>query len=181
MQKSNTSIKSKTSITSSKKTCNRKGGFTIVELLIYMALLSGFLIITTELFASIMDVKLESESVSSVEQDGRYILTRLAYDIPQSSSITTPNTLGSTTTSLVMVISGITYTYSINGDNLQLVNNLGTNNLNSTESKISDVSFRKIGNAGGKETIKLNFTVTSATTGNTGPEVRTFNTTIGRR
>ena len=160
---------------------NYSRGFTIVELLIYMALLSGFLIITTELFASIMDVKLESEAVSSAEQDGRYILTRLSHDIPQSSSITTPNTLGSTATSLVMIVSGVTYTYSVNGENLQLANNLGTNNLNSTESKISNVSFQKIGNVGGKETIKLSFTVTSSSVRNSGPEVRTFNTTVGRR
>jgi type II secretory pathway component PulJ len=156
-------------------------GFTIVELLIYMALLSGFLIVMTELFASIMDVKLESNAVSSVEQDGRYILTRLAYDIPRSSAITTPSTLGSTTGSLVMVISGVTYTYSVVNGNLEITNNLGTNNLNSSESIISNVSFRKIGNAGGKETIKLNFDITSATVRNAGPEVRTFSTTIGRR
>jgi type II secretory pathway pseudopilin PulG len=156
-------------------------GFTIVELLIYMALLSGFLIVITEIFASIMDVKLESDATSAVEQDGRYILTRLSYDIPQSTSIGTPTTLGSTASSLVMVVSGITYTYSINGNNLQLNNNLGSNNLNSTESKISNLSFQKIGNSGGKETIKFSFTVTSAAVRPGGAETRTFNTTIGRR
>ena len=156
-------------------------GFTIVELLIYMGLLAGFLVIITELFASIMDVKLESNATSSVEQDGRYILTRLAYDIPKSSSITTPTSLGNTSSSLVLVVSGVTYTYSLVGSNLQLVNNLGTNNLNTSESGISNISFQKIGNVGGKETIKLNFTVTSSTIRNSGPEVRTFSTTIGRR
>lgn len=156
-------------------------GFTIIELLIYVALLSGFLIVITDIFASIMEVKLESSATSAVEQDGRYILSRLGGDISQSTSITTPGALGSTTNNLVMVVSGITYTYSLNGNDFQLVNNLGTNILNSSESKISNLSFQKIGNPGGKETIKLSFTVTSSTVRPSGPEVRTFSTTIGRR
>ena len=158
-----------------------KKGFTLVELLIYMSLLSGFLIVITELFASILDVKLESEATSAVEQDGRYILTRLSNDISKSSSISTPGSLGSTTTSLVMVVSGVTYTYSLNGNNLQITNNLGTNSLNSSESNVSAVNFQKIGNPGGKETIKINFNIASITSRTGGPETRMFQTTIGRR
>jgi type II secretory pathway pseudopilin PulG len=164
-----------------KKTLRDKKGFTLIELLIYMSLLSGFLIVITELFASILNVKLESEATSAVEQDGRYILTRLSNDISKSSSISAPGSLGSTTSSLVMAVSGITYTYSLNGNNFQITNNLGINNLNSSESNISAVSFQKIGNPGGKETIKIGFTITSATSRTGGPETRVFQTTIGRR
>jgi type II secretory pathway component PulJ len=163
------------------KIVNSRRGFTIVEMLIYMGLLSSFLIVLTELFASIMDVKLESEATSSVEQDARYILSRLSYDIPQSSTISTPSGLGSTSSSLIMVVSGVTYTYSVNGNDFQITNNLGVNSLNSTESKISNISFQKIGNPGGKETVKIGFTITSSTVKASGAEVRTFATTIGRK
>ena len=46
-----------------------KKGFTLVELLIYMALVVIFLGILTNLFISVIDVKNESISVGSIEQD----------------------------------------------------------------------------------------------------------------
>lgn len=156
-------------------------GFTLVEMLIYMALLGIFLITLTDMFVAILNVKAESESTSAVEQDGRYILARLAYDVEKATAVTTPASLGGNGSTLVLTIDGTTHSYSINADNLQLVDNLGTYNLNSSESKISSINFHRLGNSGGKDTIKINFTIDSATQSNKGVESRTFNTTVGRR
>ena len=156
-------------------------GFTLVEMLIYMALLGIFLITLTDMFVAILNVKAESESTSAVEQDGRYILARLAYDVERATAVSTPVSLGSTGETLVVTIYGVFYTYTITGGDLQLTNNLGTYNLNSSESKMSSISFHRLGNGGGKDTIKINFTINSATQSNKGVESRTFNTTVGRR
>lgn len=156
-------------------------GFTLVEMLLYMGLLSIFLVVLTDLFVNILDVKSESEATSAVEQDGRYVLARLAYDVSRAADISQPLNLGQSNNNLVMTIDGVTYTYSLNGTNLQLDNNLGTNNLNSSESRVSGLNFTKIGNAGGKETIQVTFTLTSAATRVGSNEVRAFNTTVGRR
>lgn len=162
----------------------RRAGFTLIEIIIYMALLAIFLLTLTDIFVSILDVQLESDATSAVEQDGRFILSRMAYDIPHASSIETPPQIGQTRSNLRMTIGGVTYEYAENGGNLQLINDLGTNSLNSSESVISNPSFQRIANSavsGTKDTIKIQFTITSKTERTGGPEVRIFQTTIGRR
>lgn len=159
-------------------------GFTLIEIIIYMALLSIFLLTLTDIFTSILDVQLESDATSAVEQDGRFLLSRFSYDINRASSITIPSAIGSSSNSLSIVIGGITYTYALGGSNLGLTNNLGTSNLNGSDTAISGLTFQKIANstiAGTKETIKINFTISSITQRTQGPEIRNFQTTVGRR
>ena len=150
-----------------------------------MALLSIFLLTLTDIFVSILDVQLESDATSAVEQDGRFILSRLSYDIPRATDISTPHQIGQTRSNLIMTIAGVTtYEYKENGGDLQLINDLGTNNLNSSESTISNLSFQRIANSAvpdTKDTIKIQFTITSKTIRSGGPETKTFQTTIGRR
>jgi len=158
-----------------------KKGFTLVELILYMALMAIFLIILTEIFVSILEVKKESEAVSAVEQDGRFLLSRFNHDLNRATSVSTPATLGDSSSSLVLVIGGDTFTYSLSSGNLQITNTNGTDNLNSSGSTISNVSFQRIGPSGGEPTIKITYTVTSATERVGGAETKTFNTSVGLR
>lgn len=155
--------------------------FSLVELIIVMGLMTIFMVVLTDIVVAVGDVQTEAEATSSVSEDGRFILARLSYDIQRASSITTPSSLGITSNGLVLVIGGVTQTYAINTNNLQLTNNLGTNNLNSSETTISDLSATRRGNVGGKETITVSFTVTSKAVQNSGTEVKTYTTTVGRR
>lgn len=155
-------------------------GFTLIEQLIYMGLLSIFLITLTEMFVSILNVRKESEAVSAVEQDGRFIMARLAYDINRADSITTPAAPGASSSSLGLIIGGVTYTYVLNGTNLQLTTNVGTNSINSLGSSINTVSFQRIGN-NNKDTIKITMTANGTTITNKGIESMNFVTTVGRR
>lgn len=165
-----------------KETKRKRGGFTLVEFLLYLAFLIIFLVILSDIFVSIVELKLGTESVSSVEQDNRFITGRLIYDVHRASSITTPATLGATSSSLVLVISGVTNTYQLNGTDLELTNNFGTHKLNGSETKISNPFFQRIGNSGGKPTVKINLSVTSRTERpGVGFEVRIASTTVGLR
>ena len=156
-------------------------GFTLVELLIYMALLSIFLITLSGIFVNIMEVQLESDATSAVEQDGRFILSRLAYDINSAQVVTTPAGLGTTASNLDFTVPGISYSYSLNANNLQLSENGQPSNLNSSETQVSNLTFQRIGNPLGKHTFKIQFTITSKTQRPSGPETKTFTTTIGLR
>ena len=164
-------------------TRNRKNqrGATLVEFLIYMALLSGFLVILTNIFLSITEIKIDSESISSIEQEGRFIMARIIYDLHRASSITIPATAGAASSSLVIVIDGVNYTYQLNGSNLELTNDAGTNRLNGSEAVISNLSFQRAGNVGGKHTIKAQFTVGSVAERVSGSRTKTFNFTSGLR
>lgn len=140
-----------------------------------------FLIVLTDVVSTTLNVQTESEATSSVSEDGRFLLARLDYDIQRATSITTPAALGGTGPSLVAVIGGVNNTYALVGGNLQLTNGTGTTNLNGSDSTISSLSFQKLGNSGGKETIRASYTVTSVAKTDQGQEARTFTTTFGRR
>lgn len=157
-----------------------KRGLTLVEVLVVMGLLGGFLVVLTTVFTTTLKVQTESDSTASVAQDGRFLLARLSYDILRADTITTPASLGASSSSLVLTISGTTYTYAVASGVLQLTTT-ETNALNSSETTVSGFTLQRIGNSGGKETIRLSFTLTSKTRSNSGFETKTYTSTVGRR
>lgn len=158
-------------------------GVTVVELLLYMSILSVLLTILTSIFVSALDVQSESNAASSVEQDGNYILARLDYDIHRAQSISLPSNNGSSSASFQIVIDNVNYNYSVDGNNnLILANDLGANNLNNYGTSVSAFLAQRYGNVGGVEnTLKINFTVTSRTKRVSGFETKNFQTNISLR
>jgi type II secretory pathway pseudopilin PulG len=164
---------------------NLSKGFTITELVIYMSILLVLITLLGRVFVSILDVQLESQSTSSVEIDGRYILAKLIHDMnsmqtgsPTNDVITTPTSPGQTDSTLTFTSNSINYTYSLNNGNLQLVKGIETNNLNGIYTTISGLQFTRIGTGASTDTIRISFTVTSKVTRNAGPETRSYTTTI---
>ncbi|OGM29554.1 hypothetical protein A2630_01000 [Candidatus Woesebacteria bacterium RIFCSPHIGHO2_01_FULL_44_10] len=159
-----------------------KKGFTLIELLLYMGLFSMFMVVLTNIFISSLDVKLESQANSAVVADGRFILSRLNYDITNAGTIDLPAGLGAFGSSLQLTTDGETLIYSLDSQsNLVLTDTVGSGKLNSSETKVTAVNFRKIGNSDGGETVRINFTLESATLVNGQPEVRDYQTTVGLR
>ena len=158
-----------------------KFGFTLVELLIFMGMFTVLLAVLSQVFGMIVDARLESESTSSVVQDGNFLLNRFMYDIARTNTINTPSTVGSTDTTLDLTIDGVNHLYVLNAGNLELTANSVTCLLNSYNTGVSALSFTRIGNDDGKDTIQLGFTVTSDVEIAAGPESKIFQTTIGLR
>lgn len=155
----------------------------MVELLLYMGILAVLLTVLTSIFTSALDVQSESQTTSSVEQDGNYILARLSYDIHRAQSINIPTANGITNNNFQIVIGGVSYTYSIDGNNnLILTNDLGANNLNNYGTSVSAFSVKRLGNVGGIENaLKINFTVTSRVKRISGFEAKNFQTNLSLR
>ena len=80
----------------------KKRGYTLIELLIVIGILAILISVLSQVFGSIMTMKLSSSSHTSLSQDTRYVLARLTYDLSQADSITTP-AIGSSGTTLVLV------------------------------------------------------------------------------
>ncbi len=162
---------------------NKKKAYTLVELLVFMGIFSVFLVVLTNILTSVLDVRQESESTSSVQQDGNFLLNRFSYDISRANAIITPSAIGSTTQSLNITVNGQSYVYALNSNNLQLTANGVSDNLNSVSTSISNLSFTRIGNSPGdnKDTIQVAFTVTSNIKKTSGLETKSFQTTVGLR
>lgn len=143
-------------------------GFTLIDLAIYSGLLGILLVILSEIFISIVQLQLSSSSQGVVEQNGAYILSRITYDIRRTSRITSP-LLGETVATLSAVIadtgSDIPYTYELQNENLFLTLGSSVTQVNSTDTRISDFTVKKIGNSGqvatAKDTIQVSFIVHS--------------------
>lgn len=157
----------------------RANGFSIVELLMYMGLVTILIAILTSIFLAALEAQLSSQASSSSLTSGRYILSRLQYDIHRADSIIVPSDFGTNTSNLILEIDGTNHSYSLVDGNLVLGIGGNMDSLNETQTTISNLSFTKIGNVGGKPTVTINFTVTG--TESQPPEVRNFETVIGTR
>lgn len=158
-------------------------GFTLIELLLYMGILAIFISVLAGLFGMTIDLQLEANANTSLDRDAQYLFARMSYDLHRADSIVTPSATGTPTDSITVSISGINYTYSLDGSgNLTYVNDLGTFVLNSFDTTVSNLTFTRIGNIGGVEdTVKTGFTLTSTYIQRKGSETRDFETTIGLR
>ncbi len=109
-----------------------KKAFTLIELLIYMALVGLFLVVLTNMLATILETQAESVAASLIDIDGRYLLARLSYDA--NNVVLNPQS------------------YSVVDGNLQA----GGVRLNSYDSMVSGWSVTRVG-----DTARVNFTVSS--------------------
>ena len=143
-------------------------GITIVELIVYIGILSIFMLVLVDVFVAILNSKLDTESTSTLNQDARYIYSRLAYDIANadSASVLNPNSLN-------LVSSGVSYNYVLDGSGNLLLNDV---TINSLDTKVDSISFSKIGN-----TVKISYTIESLITLPSGNQTRTIETTVGLR
>lgn len=162
-------------------------GFTLVELLLYMGIFSILLVILLQLFSAILSTHAESQATSAVDQNGSFILSRLAYDIHYASDIVSP-TLGvscnwPTTPTCQLVLSNGTYKITSLG-NLTLTANGKTDSLNSFNTEIINMTFTTLGNTnpGSKPSVQIQFTLQSKIKRDAGVlQAKMFQTTVATR
>ncbi|MCJ7740757.1 hypothetical protein MUP32_05615 [Candidatus Microgenomates bacterium] len=163
------------------KTSGKKiHGYSIIEVIIYIGMLSVFITVLTGIFVSTIDAKLESESISDIEQDGRFIVAKLAYEINRAQNIETP-ALGITGNTLQITVDSLAESFALANGKLHITKSDNTYDLNGHGTAISNLTFQRLGNINGKNSIKMTFIITSTTQRVTGPETKTFQTTLAIR
>ncbi len=163
------------------QTVRNQFGFTLIEMVIYMAIFSIFLLVLTEIFISILNVQLESEATSAVYQDGRYLLSRLSYDVKRAEQIIIPASLGEQTNTMQLLINGVNYSYNVDKGDIQLTTGGNLDKLNSYDTTVSDFTVTRLGNINGKHNLQIGFTLISKAVKAGGAEIKNFQTTIGQR
>ncbi len=155
----------------------KNAGTTLIELIIYMGIFGIILMVLSNFFVSTIEIKRESEAISYTAQDVRFLLQRLTYDIKNATSITTPASLGSQGSTLVTITDGTTNTYTLTGTNLTL-NGVQLNGYNT---KISNLLFTRLGNNGGKHSIKISLVVTGKVRKASGDQATMVQTAVSLR
>lgn len=155
-------------------------GFSLIELVMSMGILAIIISVLMGVFGSIIDVSLESRSASGLDQDARFIVARLTYDMQRANRIITPinpSTIPENT--LTIDIGSINYSYRLDGSgNLVLENNLGTNQLNSSTVEVSNLSFQRLGVGDETDTIQVKLNLTSKIKKQSGFESKSVQTTL---
>lgn len=153
----------------------------MIEMLVVMGMLSVFVGILMTLFTATIDLQSQTQGYSATVTGGRFVMARLNYDIARATAVATPATLGSSNSSLVMTIGGNTYTYALNNSRLQLTDAAGTAFVSDGNATISALNFQRIGNAGGKPTIRYSFTITANAKQDSGAQSQTYTSTVELR
>ena len=87
-----------------------KQGFSLLELLIYVAILSGLMVVIANAFISLSKGRGQSEARSEVNAAIRFANERLKQDLKNATSLTTP-ILGTASSTLEVVVPGFTIKY----------------------------------------------------------------------
>ena len=156
-------------------------GVTLVELLIYLGLSMMMLLVLSELFVSILDESVETQNYSIVQTDGRYIMTRLRYQINNADSVLLPANLGDSSDELRLSVGGVEQRYYTVDDQLFLNDGSGEYLMSHPDSKVTDIVFVRHGNIGGKAIIDISFKVSTGVAGTAQYETQIFKGTGGLR
>ena len=156
-------------------------GFTLIELTLYLGLLSIFLVFFSELLSTILNTKVRSEGVSLVQTNGNFILSKLAYDINQADAITSPVDFGVTTNQFELNKNGQLNSYTVDQGRLLINNGTNTAYLSDIDVEINNFYITKTGSIDGLQALSIGFTISSKVIDKTGVKESSFFTTVSLR
>lgn len=171
-------MKSKLNIKNYKFKINK--GFSLVELIIYMGLMTTFLVVLLDVFTTSLSTRLSSEATSVLAMDSRFIFSKLAYDIQNADSVLLPAT-GSSGTTLRLVKNSVTYTYSSSSGKLVVDDGSGGVSLNGSDTDLTGLIFQNVGATGTEPMIKYSVTLRSNIELPGSDRFQTIDSTIGLR
>ena len=122
-------------------------GFTMVELLIVIGIMGIFMVILSQVFVSILSMKLRSEATTAVAQDSRYLIARLSYDIARADNVSVSNP-----STLILTINGVSHTYSLENNQLSLT-------VASGDPQILTLVFTPFPSLGSQQSVQINLTI----------------------
>ncbi|MEK7212391.1 MAG: prepilin-type N-terminal cleavage/methylation domain-containing protein [Patescibacteria group bacterium] len=127
----------------------RLSGFSLLELLIYMAILAIAVLIISGTFLSLNRGRLQSEIRSEVNSNLRSAISRIAYDLKKGGCVvSTPATAGATSTSLIYSGCGEagTATYQIASNRLQKTTDTGSDFITGDKVRLDNLLFTRLQN-----------------------------------
>lgn len=139
----------------------QRKGITIVEMVIYLGIVSALLVIFINLFGVIVDRQLETESLSSTQYESTYLLSRFTYDFGRASSIDVPAFPGSSSAMLRLIIDGIAHEYTASDGAFVLLRDGQILRMTSNKSIINSPQFIRYGTGTVHDIVQLDFDIES--------------------
>ena len=142
---------------------SRTGGFTLVELLLYVATLSIMITAVSIFLSLLLQMRTKNRVIAEVEQQGILASMKITQAIRNSILINTPaaGASGSTLSLTVTPVSSSPTLFALSGGAVTMTEGAGaavglTNNLVS----VSGLTFSNLSRAGTPGTVRVQFTIT---------------------
>ncbi len=126
------------------KCCNR--GISLLELLIYIAILSGLMVVVSDAFISLSKGRGQAEARSEVNSAIRFAAERIKQDVKNASAISTP-TLGTPASTLSLTVSGAPVVYDVLGGVLRRTENSVTASTTGSAVSVDAPTFTRLENS----------------------------------
>lgn len=161
-------------------------GYTLIELLLYIAMIGTLLGAVTIFFSVTTDARIKNQSISEVNDQGAFIMDSITQVVRNATSISGPavGASGSQLTVAVPTASLSPTIFSVSGGVLQVKE--GTANavaLTNSEVQVTSFSVTNLSRSGTKGVVQINFTLSRLNSSgrNEYDYQRTFTTSAGLR
>ncbi|HAT73707.1 MAG: hypothetical protein US30_C0007G0049 [Candidatus Moranbacteria bacterium GW2011_GWF2_36_839] len=141
----------------------KNNGFTLVEVLLYVMILSAMTLTISVLLFLVFQARVKGQTIAEVEQNGQRVMQIVAQTIRNADSITSP-TIGTSAKSLTLVVPTSTKNptiFSLSGSTIQIKEGSNANvALSNSRVVVSDLNiFSNLSQSGTPGTIKIQFTL----------------------
>jgi len=165
---------------------NRQQGYTLIELLLYVAIVGSLLTGVVTFFGIVVDARVKNQSVTEVNEQGTFALDYVAQTIRNANSLTSP-TIGTTASALTIAVPTASLTptvFSLSSGALQVKEGAAAAvNLTGSKVQVTAFSVKNLSRANTPGIIQISLTLNRTTNiaGNNYDYPRTFTTSVAIR
>lgn len=144
-------------------------GFTLLELLLYIAIVGSLLIAITGFYAMVGESRIKNQSISEVNQQGAAAMDMITQAVRNANTIVTPSA-GATSDflSLTMPVAGVSPTlFDLTGDygTMRITEGAGAAiELTNNKVEINGLTFKNLSRSGTPGVVQISFTVSRSST-----------------
>lgn len=146
----------------------KENGYTLIELLLYIVVISTLLTSITYFFGITIEARAKNQTIAEVDEQGTAAMEYMVHTIRNASSITTP-TAGSNGSSLTVVVptGSLSPTiFNLSGSTLQVKEgSAAAIALTNSDVQVSNLTFRNLTRSGTPGIVQLSFTLSRANPG----------------
>lgn len=143
-------------------TPSKTSGYTLIELLLYVVIISTLLTTVTLFFGMTVETRVKNQSIAEVNDQGVLVMDHITQTIRNASSISAPTPGGSgSSLTLVVPTSSLSPTiFNLNGTALQVKEGTtATIALTNNDIQVTNLTFKNLTRSGTPGNVQVSFTL----------------------
>jgi len=140
----------------------KQAGYTLIELLLYVAMASVLLMSVTFFFGLSVDARVKNQSIAEVNDQGVIAMNYITQTIRNATSVASPAAAGSgASLTLVVPTGSLSPTvFNLNGTTLQVTEGVGSAvALTSDDVQVTNLTFKNLTRPGTNGNVQVSFTL----------------------